>query len=169
LIKQHLILQQLIIKYKHPEKEDCIVLSDNVLEKMFAHCQEHFPKEFGGIFTGIETGKIKVIIDIAVPKVFESSTTGFTRHANDLNLYLAQCYAQSGGLIKYLGEWHSHPNGGTHYSNNDAKSISELARNEDSKQAFPILCILSTTVNKSEKFALFQYDNGQLIEFKKHE
>lgn len=67
------------------------------------------------------------------------------------------------GLI-YLGEWHSHPNGSSIYSNTDLDTIRSIASNENIKIIRPLLLIVSLNNNEIKKISLYHYDSEQLKE-----
>jgi integrative and conjugative element protein (TIGR02256 family) len=130
---------------------------------MYIIARSHLPNEFGGIFVGIKYNNFWHITDFEIPTKYTHSKTGFTRNADNLNSYLKDIYQKSNGKIEYLGEWHSHPFGSTMYSTNDFNSMSEIAKEENTKNRTPILAILSIS-HKKNQCKFYHYQGNCLIE-----
>ncbi len=62
----------------------------------------------------------------------------------------------------YIGEWHSHPNGSSMYSQTDLKAMIKIANCETVMIENPILLILSVTKNQLQDFSIYLYDNKEL-------
>ena len=130
---------------------------------MFIIARSHLPNEFGGILVGVKYNNFWHITDFEVPTKYALSKTGFIRNADNLNAYLKDIYQKSNGKIEYLGEWHTHPFGSTTYSANDFNSMSEIAKEENTKNETPVLAILSIQRRKNN-YKFYRYQNNRLIE-----
>ena len=75
----------MIISCINPDIDFKVLFSEALLEKMILLGKSFYPKEFGGILTGIREKDFWVIVDIEVPTKFESQKSGFIRHADFLN------------------------------------------------------------------------------------
>lgn len=155
----------MIIKHYTAKGSPIVLISQGLLEQIYHSSMTQYPKEFGGIVSGIRLNNIWTIIDFQVPLKYDNSTNGFTRDAGTLNIYLESAFNESRGQVEYLGEWHSHPNGTTKYSDNDRKSMMEIAEDINIKNDSPLLLIIGNS-KKSFKYSLFQYIEGNLLEHK---
>jgi len=152
----------LIIEHQIANKESRVFLSNQLLERVYEVASEHYPKEFGGIFTGFRNEKDVTIVDFEIPSKFESSDHQFVRHTESLNEYLKGIYERSSGRMEYLGEWHSHPNGSADYSSNDLKSMLNISRDPKVKIKTPILMILSLT-RRANSYKLYQIQKENIF------
>jgi len=155
----------LIIKHYISGRDQVVLMSCELLEQMYHLSMTQYPKEFGGILSGIQLNDVWTIVDFQPPKKYQNSATGFTRDAGSLNIYLESAFDQSKGQIEYLGEWHSHPDGSTKYSFNDRKSMIEIADDAKIKNDSPLLLIIGNS-KKDFKYSLFQCIGDSLLKHK---
>jgi len=155
----------MIIKYINPVSQSVVLLPRYLLESIFRIASQHYPVEFGGIFTGYKLDNLLSIVDFEVPNKFQSTGTKFTREADDLNKYLQDIYEVSLGKIEYLGEWHSHPAGSTQFSSKDLQSIGEIAFKSETKNKNPLLLIIGLG-QKKHISTFYQFIEGNLIKLK---
>ena len=139
-----------------------ILISEHLFEIMFQKASEHFPKEFGGILTGVMFPELWIVTDVQTPTKYKNSITNFTREVQSLNIYLQQAYRQSKGKIHYLGEWHTHPKMSGQFSSDDKKSMLEIASDSKVTISAPMLIILSTEQTKYS-YNAYQITNNNLI------
>lgn len=133
----------MIIKHSDKEARIRVFISAHILKSIYVISKKHLPNEFGGIFTGFNNENDFVIVDFELPSEFKQTKVSFTREGDSLNSYLSEIHSQSEGSIVYLGEWHTHPYGTARYSNNDYKSMVEIARATEVKIPNPILIVFS--------------------------
>ncbi len=72
------------------------------------------PNETGGILFGIIDQKDKTITLVkayAAPENSQSTLSSFARGAYDSTDIIDGCYERTAGIVGYVGEWHSHPQG----------------------------------------------------------
>lgn len=155
----------MLFKYHNEECDLSVLISDNCIKSMITVLKKHYPNEFGGILLGVR-GNHLTIVDFKEPVNYEITRTKFVRKHDELNQYLADAYQKSNGLLEYLGEWHSHPNGSANFSDDDKKTMLRIADNVDVGFNSPILIIFSLTKN-SYYFKIYVTFKNQLIEFKK--
>lgn len=155
----------MIIKHHIPDKNPIVLISYGLLEQMYHLCMSEYPNEFGGILSGIRLNDVWTIVDFQEPKKYQNSSNGFTREASSLNIYLESAFNESKGQIEYLGEWHSHPDGSTKYSDNDKRSMLEIAEDINIKNDFPLLLIVGNS-KRNFKYSLFQCIEGNMIKHK---
>lgn len=118
-----------------------------ILQQIRALGLQFHPKEFGGIFLGqrFDDGKEINITEMVTPTKFESKSTVFTRHPDNLNQRIAQVYKETNGHINYVGEWHTHPNGNSQFSSKDLKTMQEISTSTEIKTSTPLLLIAGVT------------------------
>jgi integrative and conjugative element protein (TIGR02256 family) len=156
----------LIIKFLNKETGLSVFVSDMIVNCIEKYGREHYPKEFGGIFSGCVNNKEIIIKDITVPEKFENSKVFFRRHAEDLNKYLEKIYKESDGKLVYLGEWHTHPNGNPEYSSTDEYTMVGIADNRDIKTLNPILFIGGISKQNFE-YEFYIVEKNKLFKLKK--
>lgn len=154
----------MIIKFLNKKTNHKILVSDSLLTQMIAVADNHYPKEFGGILTGIKEQDFWIITDFETPTDFKNSRSNFTRKVKKLNAYLKEIYLTSKGKLEYLGEWHTHPNGTPQNSKDDLISMAEIANETNVTTDKPIMIIFSLHQSKrTNKFKIYQYTDGALI------
>jgi proteasome lid subunit RPN8/RPN11 len=98
-------------------------------EKMSELMQRHSPSETGGILVGrIAAPRKTIYVTRLVPAPPDSRGTPyvFTRGTEQLPEALDQVRRRTGGLLTYVGEWHSHPMGGADLSDTDKHAVISL-------------------------------------------
>jgi integrative and conjugative element protein (TIGR02256 family) len=98
-------------------------------EEISEHMSRHSPSETGGILVG-RIGVTKKIIYVTrlVPAPPDSRGTPyvFTRGTEQLPEALDRVRSRTGGLLTYIGEWHTHPMGGSDLSDTDKHAVISL-------------------------------------------
>lgn len=91
-----------------------IVTNRQLIEQLVSWRQNRLPKETGGVFVGIydfERQIIYVARSINSPSDSIECPTSYIRGIEGLEGKIATYNKQTSGIIEYIGEWHSHPNG----------------------------------------------------------
>lgn len=156
----------MLFKYHNEECNLSVLISDNCIKSMITVLKKHYPNEFGGILLGIRRNAQLTIVDFKEPVNYEITRTKFVRKNDELNQYLADAYHKSNGLLEYLGEWHSHPNGSANFSDDDKKTMLKIADDIDVGFNSPILVIFSLTKN-AYYLKIYVTFKNRLIELKK--
>jgi len=89
-----------------------IIWDDGFIESAKKYRAEVLPNETGGILFGIIDQKdktISVVKACPAPENSEFTPSSFKRAAYDSTEILAECHERTGGIVTYIGEWHSHP------------------------------------------------------------
>ncbi len=135
--------------------------------KIEAVLQEHFPKEFGGIFIGYKSEKFQsvVVVDIILPSKFSNRKTEFIRYPNSLNERLDLIFKESDGRLQYLGEFHSHPNSPAIPSFLDITTMNRIAASKKVKTDKPILMIGEMDNNNLKNQEFFISYNSKLYQY----
>ena len=91
-------------------------ISQNVIDKMREVRQQKLPNETGGVLLGMVHVPYKVvqIVDLILsPSDSIEWPTMYVRGSEDLRDQIDRKSALSGGDLRYVGEWHTHPLGHT--------------------------------------------------------
>nr|WP_314494240.1 Mov34/MPN/PAD-1 family protein [uncultured Chryseobacterium sp.] len=141
-------------RYTLKSKNLSISISNELLEKMYLAVKSHYPNEFGGLLIGYYNNDNEnlMISDIILPNIFKSTPVFFERQTEDLHEKLDEFYKNDPSMF-YVGEWHSHPNGGTQPSQRDIKAMIQIHENSKVAIEKPILGIMSFN-NKSDNYKI---------------
>jgi len=115
---QQMGVQRVVIDVRDPIRvrvgEWELVSNDYVLQRLAELRNAKLPNETGGVLVGsldLER-KIAYIIDtVPSPPDSEEWPTVYIRGCRGLRRQVDELAARSDGMIQYLGEWHSHPDG----------------------------------------------------------
>lgn len=98
-------------------------------KQMSEHMRRNSPRETGGILVGrigATTKTIYVTRLIPAPPDSRGTPYVFTRGTEQLPEALDYIDRRTGGLLTYVGEWHSHPMGGSDLSDTDKEAVINL-------------------------------------------
>ena len=86
------------------------------------------PKETGGLLVGQINFKRKVVYvtRLVLPKDSRGSAYAFYRGIQDLPETIREVERRTGGLLGYVGEWHTHPMGGPELSDTDIQAVENI-------------------------------------------
>lgn len=76
--------------------------------------QTHLPAETGGVLVGVTDHKLRTITLVDAcrpPSDSQSDETSFTRGKSGVLDELNRCEELTRGMVRYVGDWHSHPEG----------------------------------------------------------
>lgn len=153
------------MKLKNRENKLELLIEGDLLNRLGKLGVKHFPNEFGGFLVGYYTDDFKTLFvtDSILPKKYTGSSFGFERSINGLEKAFNKLYHQKKQY--YVGEWHTHPNGSTRYSQTDLNAMINTVECETVQITNPILLILS--VNKSEMtdYTFYYYEDRKLISY----
>lgn len=106
-------------------------LEDAFLAEATRLAREHFPNEVGTPLVGQYTDDGKEALVTAVGPVSRDSRGtrfGFTRGVLGLRRFFNRIFRRSRGRVHYVGEWHSHPGGGSTPSGTDDANMIAIAQ-----------------------------------------
>lgn len=153
------------MKYKLPFRGLSLEIENKLLEYMYNKALDAFPNEVGGMLAGRYENKNSAIVEsIVMPKEIPGSHNEFVRNTEGLEELWAELKNES---IEYLGEWHTHPNGSSHYSWTDLHAMNEIVRDEYVSILNPILLILSLDRTRIRGHNVYLYDSSRLLMFQK--
>ena len=103
-----------------------IRLKDGISTKLLERLKKYYPKETGGVVIGLINYKTKVIhvteiIDATKDSKFFRSR--FVRGVKNLNKQIEGIKYNTGQILGYVGEWHTHPMDFKMYSGTDLTTI----------------------------------------------
>ncbi|MCP3414254.1 ThiF family adenylyltransferase [Bradyrhizobium brasilense] len=106
-----------------------IRIAAGAVETMSTLLRKHSPTETGGILVGrIAAPRKTIYVTRLVPAPPDSRGTPwvFTRGTEKLPEALEHVRRRTGGLLTYVGEWHTHPMGGSDLSDTDKGAVISL-------------------------------------------
>jgi integrative and conjugative element protein (TIGR02256 family) len=129
---------------------------------MMCEAEDKYPLETGGVLVGYwsEDGREVVITAVSGPgpKAIHSKSD-FTPDYLYQDQFVASAYARSGRRHTYLGDWHTHPDGGTKLSGLDKRTLRRISRAQDARAAAPIMVIVAND-GASWEAAFWNYRPG---------
>jgi proteasome lid subunit RPN8/RPN11 len=98
-------------------------------DEMFARMRRESPRETGGLLIGRLNAAKKIVYVtrlVRAPADSRGTPYFFTRGTQRLPEALEHVERRTGGLLTYVGEWHSHPMGGSDLSDTDKEAVIKL-------------------------------------------
>ncbi|MBW4473969.1 MAG: Mov34/MPN/PAD-1 family protein [Stenomitos rutilans HA7619-LM2] len=138
----------------------CVRWNKGLLDELVTQRSGSLPDETGGVLVGIvdfEHRKVVVAADIPAPPDSVKRPHYFERGVTGLNDTLVETARKSAGQLRYIGEWHSHPNGvAARPSNDDEGVFTKLGEVFDETNEFYLMAILGA----NELFARMGLDGN---------
>jgi len=123
-----------------------VEIANSVLSEIEFEAERRFPLESGGILLGYRYPSrrepIRVTAQIGPGPKARHKRHRFEPDGAWQDAELAGAYEQSGRLLTYLGDWHSHPNGPGKPSKLDRQTARAIARCREARLPHPLLLIL---------------------------
>ena len=130
---------------------DDIVFSGNVIEVISSQIKKFGWRETGGVLLGyLDNGVLNVEKASAPGPKATHEPEYFRADANYIDMFIDMEIANSGGRLRYLGEWHTHPQIEPYPSKIDFISLSEIAASCDD---FVVMLIVGAVQYVPEKFS----------------
>lgn len=101
------------------------------------------PWEVGGWLLGYRSGKA-ITITHATPPRSRGTARGVTISGRGHRPFFDAAWAASGGVITYVGDWHTHPGGPALPSVRDRDAGHQIAHDPDFGTNTPIVAIVAT-------------------------
>ena len=156
------------LKWQSDCKRYTVLISKYCHRKMTEMAQEHYPNEVGTSLVGSysDDGFEASVLELApLSPDSKGSRTSFYRGIAGLRNFFTKLRKTCSGRRYYVGEWHSHPDGGTVPSGTDNQNQLEIAK--DTKTGCPecILIIIGGTDSNFNKIGVFVYSRkrGRVI------
>lgn len=128
------------MKYYESYGNRYIEIRPEVLKQIHQQAESEYPNENGGMLAGhySEDRHTVYIERVVSPMRKTMRRDSFERAAKGLEEEWKELSAQG---LRYVGEWHSHPNGSTQYSSTDLEAMAKIER--EVSIANPLLLIIS--------------------------
>lgn len=127
-----------------------IVYDNFIHQKLFEIRAEELPKETGGVILGYIDQKLKniYIVDVCkAPKDSISTPTTFIRGSEGLSDYIELCSEKTAKIVRYIGDWHSHPDHvSTKPSSLDKLLLSDLQNKIDDPDDPVLMAIINSNI-----------------------
>lgn len=142
-----------------------IVIKKSLITKIGRIAVQHFPNEFGGFLIGRYSLDFKTveIEDYILPIKYKGTPTTFQRSTDGIEDLFIKEYNTYNRY--YIGEWHSHPNGSTIYSQTDLNAMIETVNCTTVSIKNPILLILNINNKNLNDFTFYCYSNKTLLKY----
>ena len=152
------------MKYYLASDDLYIEIKASVFNQIKLQAEGEYPNENGGMLAGrYSADRHTVYIEKVVVPVEElTGRTTFMRKTNGLEKVWEQL-SQEG--LRYVGEWHSHPNGSTQYSGSDLAAMIDIEKEVAIEN--PILMIVGVRGCRLSALTFYCYKNNKLLEYKK--
>lgn len=148
---------------KHNNLE--LVIDEELLNEIANIGIHHYPNEFGGFLIGKYSIDFKILYieDYILPKKYKGFPFIFERSIDGIIDIFKKLFKQKNQY--YIGEWHTHPDGSTMYSQTDLKAMVQTVECETVQIKNPILLILSVSKQKLNNFTFYFFENNKLISY----
>ena len=152
------------MKYYLASGDLYIEIKASVFNQIKLQAEGEYPNENGGMLAGrYSADRHTVYIEkVVVPVDKLTGRTTFMRKTNGLEKVWEQL-SQEG--LRYVGEWHSHPNGSTQYSGSDLAAMIDIEKEVAIEN--PILMIVGVRGCRLSALTFYCYKNNKLLEYKK--
>lgn len=141
-----------------------IEIQASVFNQIQLQAEAEYPNENGGMLAGrYSVDRHTVYIEkVVVPVEKLTSRTTFKRKAKGLEKVWEQLVKDG---LRYVVEWHSHPNGSTQYSNTDLTAMVDIEK--EVTIANPLLLIVGVRGDGLSAHTFYCYKNNKLLKYKK--
>ena len=152
------------MKYYLASEDLYIEIIASVFNQIRLQAEGEYPNENGGMLAGrYSADRHTVYIEkVVVPMEKLTGRTTFMRNTKGLEKVWNQL-AKDG--LRYVGEWHSHPNGSTQYSGTDLAAMIDIEKEVAIEN--PILLIVGVRSSGLSAHTFYCYKNNKLLEYKK--
>ena len=142
-----------------------LIITEKLLTQFGEYGKKHYPNEYGGFLIGYYSADLKklYISGFVLPKKYKGIPTLFERSVHGIKEIFEKIFSNTKQY--YIGEWHTHPNGLTMYSQTDLQAMITIEECKTVKIKNPILLIISVDNNGLLDIKLYLYDNGGLTEY----
>lgn len=153
---------QFVTEWSANQGRNLIYIHPEVLNVFQSHVQASpSDLEGGGLLLGYVRGSHLEIIEATVPTKFDRRFRMFFERMKDLHEHIAQKrWAESNGLVRYIGEWHTHPQDYPSPSETDLAEWRKLAIKRKDKRA-----VLGLIVGRQSLYLEIMPSNGMGTEF----
>lgn len=154
------------MKLINKQKKVEVIFDDNLLSQLSIIGVKNHPNEFGGFLVGRyeKENKLLIIEETILPKKYKGTPNLFLRSSEGIEEQLKKMYKEKPSRY-YIGEWHTHPNGTTNYSQTDLNAMISIENCKTVNIKNPVLLILGVNKVKMTDFSFYIYDNKKLLKY----
>ena len=152
------------MKYYLRSNDLYIEIKASLFNQIKLQAEGEYPNENGGMLAGrYSADRHTVYIEkVVVPVEKLTGRTSFIRNTKGLEKVWKQLVKEG---LRYVGEWHSHPNGSTQYSSTDLTAMIDIEKEVAIEN--PILLIVGVRNDGLSAHTFYCYKNNKLLEYKK--
>lgn len=153
---------QFVAEWSANQGRNLIYIHPSVLE-VFQHHVQAGPSDLegGGLLLGFVRGSHLEIIEATVPTKFDRRFRTFFERMQELHEHIAQKrWADSNGLVRYIGEWHTHPQDYPSPSETDLTEWRKLAVKRKDKRS-----VLGLIVGRKTLYLESMHSDGDRTKF----
>ena len=152
------------MKYKDVDNGLYVVIDAQVLRQIEELAVGGFPNEDGGMLVGrySDDKKTVFVTRVIAPTMKLATRTGFERKVDGMEGIWEELSKEG---LRYVGEWHSHTNGTTQYSQKDYESMRDIE--EEVTIQNPLLMIVGVRKGGIDGHAVYCYRERNLVNYKK--
>lgn len=122
-----------------------VALPKSLFASIKGEADRVFPLETGGILIGCWTSEHSASIEQHIgpgPRAIHKRSS-FAPDYDYHEAEVARLYEQSLGRLTYLGDWHTHPRGGSYLSPRDRATLRRIAKSREARTPTPLMAIMS--------------------------
>lgn len=152
------------MKYYQQDGNIYIEMKTSVFNQIQKQAESEYPNENGGMLAGrYSADKHTVYVEkIVVPMEKKTGRTSFVRSTMGLETVWERLSKEG---LRYVGEWHSHPNGSPQYSHMDLMAMVDIEKEVAIEN--PIILIVGVRSDGLGAHAFYSYKNNTLIKYKR--
>lgn len=146
-----------VTTWSNPPDEQYVYFNPSVLKVFERHLQGDSGTEAGGILLGHARGKHLEVLEASEPTPQDLRLRYFFERMIHGHKSLAERrWHETGGLVRYIGEWHTHPQDSPSPSRVDLAEWHILAKDRIDRR--PLLAVI---VGRQNLYVELMYSNGQ--------
>lgn len=152
------------MKYYQASGDLYIEIKTSVFNQIKLQAEGKYPNENGGMLAGrYSADRHTVYIEsVVVPMEKVMGRATFMRNTKGLEKVWKELTKEG---LRYVGEWHSHPNGSTQYSGTDLMAMVDIEKEVTIEN--PILLIVGVRSDGLSAHTFYCFKNNKLLEYKK--
>ncbi|WP_282068463.1 Mov34/MPN/PAD-1 family protein [Olleya namhaensis] len=145
-----------------------VEFDESLLKELEQIAIKHYPNEIGGYLLGKYESKNKkaVVYKQVLALSYINSPTIFKHIVDDeTKVLLEKTFEEEG--IHYIGEWHTHPNSNSGYSQTDFKALKKVANDKKTNIENPILLIIGFNKKGIKDYSFYVIENNKIFKYEK--
>lgn len=138
----------------------------DIIDRLTEVALRHYPNEIGGFILGKYTNENKkaIIVECVVAKNYKNSPVSFKHKVDAVTKgFFVKKFNED--KLHYIGEWHTHPDSTSGYSNTDFNALKRVANNKVSNIENPILLILGFSKKGLNDYSFYVIEKGKILKY----